>query len=227
MAEGGSAPTLIDAFNSCMKTGYRDAAASAAGIEALARKSGMEPGKLAAAAVEYSADLIRREVDALVAEINQKPVYTVHEMIEGKLIEPKKIYIMGGPALAFAPLLEKKFSLEAVVPANHAVANAIGAALARTTIDIELFADTEKKKLIIPNLDVHTSCDRDYTLARARQDAVTYLLNHLRSLGIDGSEGETEIVEAAAFNMVGGFSTTGKNIRVKCQIKPGVLAKLA
>lgn len=227
MADGGAEPTLIDAFNMCMNTGYRDAELSRKGIADFAKKNGMEPAKLAAAAVEYATELIRLEVDELVSEINAKPVYTVHEMLEGKIIVPKKVYIMGGPAKAFAPLLEKKFGIAAVVPENYAVANAIGAALARTTIDIELFADTEKKKLIIPNLDVNTACDRDYTLAQARQDAVTYLVNHLRSLGIDGTEGETEIIEASAFNMVGGFYATGKNIRVKCQIKPGVLVKLA
>ncbi len=148
-------------------------------------------------------------------------------MLEGKVIVPKKVYLMGGPAKAFAPLLEKKFGIGTVVPENYAVANAIGAALARTTIDIELFADTEKKKLIIPNLDVNTTCERDYSLAKARKDAVSYLMNHLRTLGVDAGEGQTEIIEASEFNMVGGFYATGKNIRVKCQIKPGVLAKLA
>ncbi|MBP7584035.1 MAG: hydantoinase/oxoprolinase family protein [Spirochaetes bacterium] len=227
MAEGGAVPTLIDAFNVCRKTGYRDTALSEKGIGDLAGKVGMEPASLATAAVEFAADLIRREVDALVAEINEKPVYTVHEMLEGKVIVPKKVYLMGGPAKAFAPLLEKKFGIGTVVPENYAVANAIGAALARTTIDIELFADTEKKKLIIPNLDVNTTCERDYSLAKARKDAVSYLMNHLRTLGVDAGEGQTEIIEASEFNMVGGFYATGKNIRVKCQIKPGVLAKLA
>jgi hypothetical protein len=32
-----------------------------------------------------------------------------------------------------------------------------------------------------------------------------------------------EVVEALQFNMVRGFKTTGKNIRVKVQVKPGLI----
>ncbi len=227
MAEGGNDPSLIDAFNAIGATDYRDVKRSLEGISRLAAKNGMEPRVLAGAAVDYAVDLIKNEVDSFLREINDKPVYTVHEMIEGKTIVPRSVHVMGGPAEAFAPLLETKFSLPVTIPENYAVANAIGAALSRTTIDIELFADTEKKKLIIPNIDILTSVDGDYSLANAKQDAVGYLVKHLRSLGIDGTEGETEIIEASSFNMVGGFYTTGRNIRVKCQIKPGVPARSA
>jgi len=32
-----------------------------------------------------------------------------------------------------------------------------------------------------------------------------------------------EVLEALQFNMVRGFNTTGKNIRVKVQVKPGLI----
>ena len=34
---------------------------------------------------------------------------------------------------------------------------------------------------------------------------------------------EMEVLEALEFNMVRGFNTTGKNIRVKVQVKPGLI----
>ena len=34
---------------------------------------------------------------------------------------------------------------------------------------------------------------------------------------------ETEILEDLVFNMVQGFSTVGKNIRIKVQVKPGLI----
>ena len=34
---------------------------------------------------------------------------------------------------------------------------------------------------------------------------------------------EMEAIEALQFNMVRGFNTTGKNIRVKVQVKPGLI----
>ena len=32
---------------------------------------------------------------------------------------------------------------------------------------------------------------------------------------------ELEVIEAMSFNMVRGFTTTGRNIRVTAQVKPG------
>ena len=40
--------------------------------------------------------------------------------------------------------------------------------------------------------------------------------------GGDG-ELETEVLEELQFNMVRGFNTTGRNIRVKVQVKPGLI----
>jgi len=34
---------------------------------------------------------------------------------------------------------------------------------------------------------------------------------------------EMEVLEKLEFNMVRGFNTTGKNIRVKVQVKPGLI----
>ena len=37
---------------------------------------------------------------------------------------------------------------------------------------------------------------------------------------------EAEIVEESSFNMIRGYFTSGKNIRVKAQIKPGLIEDL-
>ncbi|SHD77844.1 hypothetical protein [Schnuerera ultunensis] len=46
------------------------------------------------------------------------------------------------------------------------------------------------------------------------------------SLGATKDEIEAEIVEENSFNMVRGFYTTGKNIRIKAQVKPGLIHEL-
>jgi len=111
-----------------------------------------------------------------------------------------------------------------VVPEEFAVANAVGAALARTTKDIELLADTEKGQLIIPSIDIMKKVGGWYTLSDAEADARQYLLEYLKNHNADTGV-VPEIVESTSFNMVDGFNTVGKNIRVKCQVKPGVLLK--
>jgi len=201
---------------------FGDTQASKAGIERLAKLWDMIPERMCRRAVAYAVEQIRAAVLDLVYEINEKPVYTIFELLEGKRVKPKKVYLMGGPAEAFSDLLAKSLGFEVIVPEHFAVANAVGAALTRSTMDVILFADTQKRRLFIPNLNISREIPRDYTLERAKEDAKRYLLEYLRDRGTVVDETEPEIIEAGSFNMVDGYSTKGKNIRVRCQVRPGV-----
>jgi N-methylhydantoinase A/oxoprolinase/acetone carboxylase beta subunit len=227
MAAGGKEPALVDALNFRNITGYLDTEASRKGISDLATKSGIPPEKLADAAFQYAADRIKSEVDSMLEEIRNRPVYTIHEMLEGKRIQPAVVYVMGGPAGAFRDKLAEAFGVEVVIPKNYDVANAIGAALAKTTIEIELFADTGRGALLIPNIGVRQEIPADYTLREAEKDALRHLKEHLSGLNVTVGDKDTEVIESSSFNMVDGFYSAGKDIRVKCQIKPGVIKRLS
>ena len=105
------------------------------------------------------------------------------------------------------------------------MANAIGAALTRTTCEVELFADTQKRSLFIPTLGIQTAIEQNYKLPQAEEDARRYLREYLESLGAADEGAALDIVESSSFNMVGNMGTQGRNIRVKCQIRPGILSK--
>jgi hypothetical protein len=64
---------------------------------------------------------------------------------------------------------------------------------------------------------------RDYTNSDAVQTAGDLLKQKAARQGASPEEMEMEVVENQQFNMVKGFYTTGKNIRVKVQIKPGLI----
>jgi len=225
MAEGGPVPTLVDALNYIGTIEYGRVERSREGIQALSKKCGMTPEDLAEAAVRYSVQRIKEEVDRMVTEINEKPVYTIHEMLEGAKVAPVRIYAMGGPAMAMKGILERDFGMEVTVPENYQVANAIGAAVARTTFSIELFADTGRGTLLIPNLNVTKKVNSTYTLESAEQDAVKYLGDYLADLDVSISDKDIEILESSSFRMIQGVFSSGNDIRVKCQIKPGVTYK--
>lgn len=227
MADGGTSPTLIDAFNFLGFDVFGDVNASKTGIAGLAERNGMEPKDLAEKAIEYAVARIFDGVNAFIDEINQKPVYTIHEFLEGKKIQPRRLYVMGGPAKAFEGPLSNRFKLSTETPPHCAVANAIGAALARTTMYIELLADTERGRLLIPDIGVSKDISRAYSLEEAQRDALHYLTEHLKSISAGEGGQAVEIIDAASFSMVRGYESTGKNIRVKCQIKPGVIDEYA
>ncbi len=226
MAQGGGAPTLIDAMNYLKLADFRDRQASAAGVEKLAALWDMYPKKLAQQAVDYAVRTISEEARAMVAMLNERPVYTIYELLQGQRIDPRKVYVMGGPAGPFKSLLEKAMGVRVETPPQYQVANAIGAALTRTTAELELFADTEKKLLQIPMLGIEHPIPESYGQSQAESDARALLGRYLDELGLPGSteyKDDLEVVESSAFNMVDFFGGAHKNIRVKAQLRPGIL----
>lgn len=168
-------------------------------------------------------DIIKNKVDELLNEINSRPVYTVKELLYGKKIKPKLINIIGGPSKVLAPVLEEKFNLPCYYPKNYSVANAVGAALARPTTEITMLVDTSKKTLSVPELGLYERISGNYTLDKAREKALELVKKSALSLGASIDEIEAEIVEESSFNMVRGFYTIGKNMRIKAQVKPGLI----
>lgn len=224
MALGGPVPTLVDALNIQNVIAVGDPRASYQGLLAVATPNGFEPEEVAEAAILNAVNQIRSEVAAFVREINDRPVYTIFELLEGRHVRPTRVYVMGGPALALSALLQDAFSQEVVVPESFAVANAIGAALARPTFSVELFADTASGRLTIPSLGVAREVAANYSQAAAEGEAATSLRRYLASIGADSEDAPIETVELSSFPMVEGQSLVGHNIRVACQVRPGVAA---
>lgn len=225
MAQGGHTPTLIDACNYLRITSFRDREASRRGIEKLAALWDMYPEKLARAAVDRAVAAIKEAALELVREINEKPVYTIHELLKGKTLDPRRAYLMGGPAMVFRELLEQAFGFEVEAPQHYEVANAVGAALTRTTAELELTADTERRQLVIPSQGRVEEIPPRFTLEDAKARAKESLLAMLEGQGLKAREeygDEVEFTEVQSFNMVDFYGAAHKNIRVKCQIKPGI-----
>ena len=82
--------------------------------------------------VTIIADNVRQVID----EINNKPVYTIHELLEGKTINPRPRLCCGRSCRCIAPGIAKLLGYPYKIPEHSEVANALGAALARTTAEI-------------------------------------------------------------------------------------------
>jgi len=224
MADGGDAPALVDALNYKGIINYMDTARSSEGIRALAKKSKLSPDDIADKAVDFSIRKIKDEINRILEEINQKPVYTIHEMVHGHKIIPKKMYLIGGPARALSAVMSD--GIDILVPENYDVANAIGAALARTTFETELFSDTGKGKMVMPNIGVEEQVSRKYSLEDAEADAKRHAREYLEKAGYKIKDSDITIIESSNFRMINDYYASGNDIRVKCQVKPGVVMHL-
>jgi hypothetical protein len=66
---------------------------------------------------------------------------------------------------------------------------------------------------------------RDFTRDQAVQQAYELLKQKALQIGASSEDLEMEILEDQLFNMVRGFQTTGRNIRIKAQVKPGLIQR--
>jgi N-methylhydantoinase A/oxoprolinase/acetone carboxylase beta subunit len=222
IAAGGESPALMDALIYCGHAAFGDVDASRQGIETFAAECDMEPLELAESVINLAVETISRAVHDFIAEVNSTPVYTIREMLHGNKLTPAQVSIMGGPAESFQQLLTDALALPVHTVPQFAVANAIGAAMTRPTFELELFADTEAQTLFIPVMGEKRAVSARYTLTDAVLDAKEALIEYFRQRGLAVDVDDIQVTEKQSFNMVGDYGTVGKNIRVKCQITPGV-----
>jgi len=223
MAYGGPAPTPTDALIVLGEVSGGDDRASFTGLKSLADQLGTS--------IEQAADRILNQVCRKILEtatqmitgINSKPVYTVHEVLEDHQVKPQEVLVLGGPAPAFAARFAAMTGFQVRVVPQWRVANAIGAALAKNTCEVTVFADTERGVAVAPEEDFSQSVRRDFDKQGAVKLAFDLLRKKCIKQGASELEVEMEVLEDLQFNMVRGFYTTGRNIRVKVQVKPGLI----
>lgn len=221
LAVGGPVASLMDCLNLFSEATYGDIELSRKGLEELSLYSSMDAETLAESVAERAAERMARAAVNKLNAINNNPVLTLSELLYGVQIKPSRVFLVGGPAQAFAPFLEQAIGLPVIVPEHYDVANAMGAALTRITMDLELFADTERGLLTIPALGINRKIDRKYNIDDAKAEALKTLDSEYLRLNT-GNPSRSEITEAQSFNMVDGYSFVGRNIRVHCQIRPGL-----
>ena len=223
MAYGGPSPTPTDALFVLEKVDTGDKEKSIEGLKPIAARMGISLEDAARRIFDQTCRMILDEAKAMVHRVNSKPVYTVHELHEGYRVRPSEILVLGGPAPYFASHLEAISDFKVRVVPRWKVANAIGAALARTTCEVTFFADTEQQTAAAPEEDFTKRIKKNFSSNDAVKQALKLLKEKALRRGANPNHLETEILEEMQFNMVRGFYTTGKNIRVRVQVKPGLI----
>ena len=87
-----------------------------------------------------------------------------------------------------------------------------------------LLADTERKTLTIAEEGYQTAIPGHFKMEDVIRTGREKLREKVLRMGAAEDDLEIEVVEAQSFNMVRQYATTGKNMRVKVQIKPGSIA---
>ena len=167
--------------------------------------------------------LVAESVRAFLYFINSRPVYTIREVLEGVTIEPTRMVLMGGPAAQLADPLEQALGIPCCVPPHAEVANAVGAAVSRITSEVTLQADTGRGSVIIPEVGLQELIDSEFNMEQGLAMARRALQGALIEAGETQEEMQVTVTEQQSFSMIEGFSRTGRNIRLKMCVAPGLI----
>ena len=239
MAFGGTQPTLLDALNvlnfsaatpsattnsaDALADGVAgDVAASASGMAALAARHGLSVHDLAQMAVDDALQQVVAAAQTLTEGVNARPIYTLAALKALRAARPNQAWLVGGPAACVARRLSQALGMPVQTPPHADVANAVGAALTLPTDALELYADTGRGVLTVPAMDISERIGKSYSLNEARQRACDLLRQRLEAAGESGAR--VEVTEADIFATLDDAGHGSRDIRVVCQVVPGLSA---
>lgn len=171
--------------------------------------------------VEKALQTIQHGINEVVKVENKRPIYVVADIVNPDVFVPEHIVVVGGTAPSLGPSIGEYLELPVTIPENAAVANAIGAALALSTIELTVHVDTKRRLLVIPELGVK---QQKCTLKRAEQvveRAKETLSEEAIRLGLDTVQ-EIEVISIEDFPVVEGWQSMERLITVKVQLAVGV-----
>ena len=237
-ALGGAEPTLGDALIVLGYASYGDTELAEQAMEVLANRLNasvkddttrtlqqltgtMTAFDMARQVVDKALQIIQRGIDEVVRAENKRPIYVVADIVNPDVFVPAQIVVVGGTAPSLGPSIGEYLNLPVTIPENAAVANAIGAALALSTIELTVHVDTKRRLLVIPELGIK---QQTCTLQRVEQvveRAKEALSEEALRLGL-GKDQDIEVISIEDFPIVEGWQSMERLITVKVQLAAGV-----
>ena len=238
LALGGAEPTLGDALIVLGYASYGDTTLAEQAMEVLANRlntsakdgttqiqqqltGAMTVFDMARLVVDKALQIIQRGIDEVVTAENKRPIYVVADIVNPDVFVPAQIVVVGGTAPSLGPSIGEYLNLPVTIPENAAVANAIGAALALSTIELTVHVDTKRRLLVIPELGIK---QQTCTLKRVEQvveRAKEALSEEALRLGL-AKDQDIEVISIEDFPVVEGWQSMERLITVKVQLAAGV-----
>ncbi|MCX6676911.1 MAG: hydantoinase/oxoprolinase family protein [Methanothrix sp.] len=221
---GGNGPTPTDALRVLGLSQIGDAAKAEKAMQIVAQGLGCTTKEAAQTVVDAVVDKIVFEVNEMFREWEQEPAYRIWEIMKRELLSARSVVGVGGGAPPLVPLVAARLKAAAIVPQYAPVANAIGAAVARPTLTLNLHIDTEKGEFSVAEEGI-TGRVTDQKMAPedAERLARRLLAERAERLGIGEYAGEAEVTYSEVFNMIRGWSTVGRLMDVRMEIPAGLL----
>jgi N-methylhydantoinase A len=221
---GGPGPTPTDALRVLGMTTIGDAAKAQVAMADVAKKLSLTPTEAAQKVIDAVVEKIVTEINEMFREWGQEPAYRVWEIMKKETLSAQNVVGVGGGAPPLVPLVAQKLGANAIVPEYAPVANAIGAAVARPTLTLNLRIDTERGEYAVAEEGtIGKVGDRKMGLEQAEAMARKLIAERAERLGVGVYTKEAEVTYSEIFNMVRGWSTVGRLLHVRMEIPAGIL----
>lgn len=199
-------------------------------IKAIGSSLGKSEIETASLIIDKTTQMIAEAVNEMFLEWEQEPAYRIWEVLQEKKARPENVVGIGGGARGLIAEIAKKLDAKPVIPEYAEVGNAIGAAVARPTLTLNLRIDTERKVYSVAeegeivSLNLTDICNFNRMGSdEAEVLAAKLLRERAESYGISEYAAEAEIVNSEVFNIVSGWSTVGRLFDVNMQIPAGLI----
>ncbi len=227
---GGQETTPTDAMKVLRLVEVGDPERASEAIKAIASALGESEAETASLIVDKVAQTIADAVNEMFLEWEQEPAYRIWEVLQEKKARPENVVGIGGGAKGLIAEIAKKLDAKPVIPEHAEVGNAIGAAVARPTLTLNLHIDTEQKVYSVAEEGEIISLNatnfgnfNKIRLDEAEAFATKLLRERAETFGISEYAGEAEIVNSEVFNVVSGWYTSGRLFDVDMQIPAGLI----
>ena len=238
LALGGAEPTLGDALIVLGYASYGDTTLAEQAMEVLANRlntsakdsttqtqqqltGAMTASDMARLVVDKALQIIQRGIDEVVTAENKRPIYVVADIVNPDVFVPAQIVVVGGTAPSLGPSIGEYLNLPVTIPENAEVANAIGAALALSTIELTVHVDTKRRLLVIPELGIKQQTCTLKRVEEVVERAKEALSEEALRLGL-GKDQDIEVISIEDFPVVEGWQSMERLITVKVQLAAGV-----
>jgi N-methylhydantoinase A/oxoprolinase/acetone carboxylase beta subunit len=222
---GGTGPTPTDALRVLGRSNIGDGVRAERAMQDVADKLGCSLQEAAEKVVDAVVEKIVFEVNEMFREWEQEPAYRIWEIVKKEKLQAQNVVGVGGGAPALVPLVAARLGAAAIVPEYAPVANAIGAAVARPTLTLNLHIDTERNEYIVAEEGLMGKVtDKRMTPEQAEQLAKKLVAERAERLGIGEYAGDAEVTYSEVFNMIRGWTTVGRLMDVRMEVPAGLLS---
>ncbi|MGE5454444.1 MAG: hydantoinase/oxoprolinase family protein [Methylocystaceae bacterium] len=220
---GGSNPTPTDAYNIINRGIFGNLDNSEDAFRELALACNLSLSEIAAETLRVLVGGIYDGILTMFRNWEEEPAYKVWEIVNRRKIKPQVIIGVGAAAKLAVPNLATLFAAQPILHAYTPVGNAIGAAVARATLQLKLHVDTTTGRYNCDLDGLRGEVPRRFTNDDAVKLAEKLLITaaNLRQMEIDPETVKWFMNEQ--FNVIRGWDSAGKIYDIGVKIAAGVI----